>query len=287
MKEWGNPNLPKLQLVLRGMTRCLATPHFQPASHFHVACIFFLIQHSFFGLGHEKWSENKTWNVWRIVIGVNSSCRSFHELALAGHLLLHPPDTAHGPDVLHAGDAALPAVEGEEARGGGSAAIPARTRRSHRMGVCPHWRRMWRTGEFTAAKVKSWFILRWWDGFAVYLQGSSFHLSDLKDPGVYKPLIIGVMLMVFQQMTGINDVMFYAENIFEQAHFEVKSFSLIFVCVQSSSVFRKTQSGLSATCKNYLIWYFIGAAVVYTKKKTNMLFGMQPQFEFQSKTAFK
>lgn len=52
-------------------------------------------------------------------------------------------------------------------------------------------------------------------------QGTSFHISDLKDPGVYKPLIIGIMLMVFQQMTGVNAIMFYAENIFEQAHFEV------------------------------------------------------------------
>lgn len=52
-------------------------------------------------------------------------------------------------------------------------------------------------------------------------QGSSFRLSDLKDPGIYKPLVIGVMLMVFQQMTGINAIMFYAENIFRQAHFEV------------------------------------------------------------------
>lgn len=54
-----------------------------------------------------------------------------------------------------------------------------------------------------------------------FTQGSTFHISDLKDPGVYKPLIIGVMLMVFQQMTGINAIMFYAENIFEQAHFKV------------------------------------------------------------------
>lgn len=64
---------------------------------------------------------------------------------------------------------------------------------------------------------------------SVSSQGSSFHLSDLKDPGIYKPLIIGVMLMVFQQMTGINAIMFYAENIFRQAHFEVtqtSSFSL-------------------------------------------------------------
>ncbi|XP_054466980.1 solute carrier family 2, facilitated glucose transporter member 8 [Anoplopoma fimbria] len=51
-------------------------------------------------------------------------------------------------------------------------------------------------------------------------QGSGFQMSDLKDPGVYKPLVIGVMLMVFQQMTGINAIMFYAENIFEQAHFK-------------------------------------------------------------------
>lgn len=46
-------------------------------------------------------------------------------------------------------------------------------------------------------------------------------MSDLKDPGVYKPLVIGFMLMFFQQMTGINAIMFYAENIFEQAHFKV------------------------------------------------------------------
>lgn len=73
---------------------------------------------------------------------------------------------------------------------------------------------------------------------AVSLQGSSFHLLDLKDPGVYKPLIIGVMLMVFQQMTGINAIMFYAENIFEQAHFEVRN--PVFVC----HVLKKTQSDL-------------------------------------------
>lgn len=57
--------------------------------------------------------------------------------------------------------------------------------------------------------------------FLFFSQGSSFQMSDLKDPGVYKPLVIGVMLMVFQQLTGINAIMFYAENIFEQAHFKV------------------------------------------------------------------
>ncbi|CAL1615059.1 unnamed protein product [Knipowitschia caucasica] len=51
-------------------------------------------------------------------------------------------------------------------------------------------------------------------------QGSEFKLSDLRDPGVFKPLLLGISLMVFQQMTGINAIMFYAESIFEQAHFE-------------------------------------------------------------------
>lgn len=59
-------------------------------------------------------------------------------------------------------------------------------------------------------------------GLSVFSQGSSFQMSDLKDPGVYKPLVIGIMLMLFQQMTGINAIMFYAENIFEQAHFKVR-----------------------------------------------------------------
>lgn len=60
-------------------------------------------------------------------------------------------------------------------------------------------------------------------------QGSSFRMSDLKDPGVYKPLLIGIMLMIFQQMTGINAIMFYAENIFEQAHFKESDLASVIV----------------------------------------------------------
>ncbi|XP_076853854.1 solute carrier family 2, facilitated glucose transporter member 8 [Brachyhypopomus gauderio] len=47
-----------------------------------------------------------------------------------------------------------------------------------------------------------------------------FRFADLKDPGVYKPLGVGVMMMLLQQFTGINAIMFYAETIFEQAHFK-------------------------------------------------------------------
>ncbi|XP_071368551.1 solute carrier family 2, facilitated glucose transporter member 8, partial [Centroberyx affinis] len=62
-------------------------------------------------------------------------------------------------------------------------------------------------------------------------QGASFQAADLKDPGVYKPLGIGVMLMFFQQLTGINAIMFYAENIFEQAHFKDSDLATVFVAV--------------------------------------------------------
>ncbi|KTF85106.1 hypothetical protein cypCar_00023015 [Cyprinus carpio] len=57
----------------------------------------------------------------------------------------------------------------------------------------------------------------------------SFSLADLKDPGVFKPLGIGIMMMLFQQMTGINAIMFYAETIFEQAHFESSDVATVIV----------------------------------------------------------
>ncbi|XP_026199472.1 solute carrier family 2, facilitated glucose transporter member 8 [Anabas testudineus] len=60
-------------------------------------------------------------------------------------------------------------------------------------------------------------------------QGSSFQMSDLKDPGVYKPLVIGIMLMIFQQMSGINAIMFYAETIFEEAHFKESDLASVIV----------------------------------------------------------
>lgn len=49
-----------------------------------------------------------------------------------------------------------------------------------------------------------------------------FHLAQLRRPGVYKPFVIGVSLMVFQQLSGINAVMFYAKTIFEEAKLRVK-----------------------------------------------------------------
>lgn len=57
----------------------------------------------------------------------------------------------------------------------------------------------------------------------------SFSLADLKDPGVYKPLGVGIMMMLLQQFTGINAIMFYAETIFEQAHFKSSDVATVIV----------------------------------------------------------
>lgn len=113
-----------------------------------------------------EWPKNNIRNAWGILIGGISCCRSLHGLALAGHLLLHPAHTADGPDVLHAWDAALPAVKGQEAWGRGGVAVLAGTRRPHRMGVRPYWRWMRWTGESTEGDasgsdmhlIQSWIV---------------------------------------------------------------------------------------------------------------------------------
>lgn len=46
-------------------------------------------------------------------------------------------------------------------------------------------------------------------------------MAELKNPAVYKPFLIGTALMFFQQASGINAIMFYAETIFEEARFKV------------------------------------------------------------------
>lgn len=49
-----------------------------------------------------------------------------------------------------------------------------------------------------------------------------FQLALLRRPGVYKPLVIGISLMAFQQLSGVNAIMFYAKTIFEEAKFKVR-----------------------------------------------------------------
>lgn len=60
-------------------------------------------------------------------------------------------------------------------------------------------------------------------------QGVSLRMADLRDPGVYKPLGVGVTMMLFQQLTGINAIMFYAETIFTDAHFKSSDVATVIV----------------------------------------------------------
>ncbi|KAF6127223.1 solute carrier family 2 member 8 [Phyllostomus discolor] len=58
-----------------------------------------------------------------------------------------------------------------------------------------------------------------------------FRLAQLRRPSIYKPFVIGVSLMAFQQLSGINAVMFYAKTIFEEAKLRDSSLASVVVGV--------------------------------------------------------
>ncbi|OXB67053.1 hypothetical protein ASZ78_005626 [Callipepla squamata] len=73
-------------------------------------------------------------------------------------------------------------------------------------------------------------------------------LFEFKNPSVYRPLLIGVILMFLQQVTGINAVMFYAETIFEDANFQCYlPYTLLFE--------------MHLTCIYFLLFVIIGFAL--------------------------
>ncbi len=55
------------------------------------------------------------------------------------------------------------------------------------------------------------------------LQVKRFGLSELFQPGLRKALLIGVMLSVFGQMSGVNIVVYYGPKIIKQAGFAIES----------------------------------------------------------------
>ncbi|XP_040819470.1 solute carrier family 2, facilitated glucose transporter member 8 isoform X1 [Ochotona curzoniae] len=61
----------------------------------------------------------------------------------------------------------------------------------------------------------------------VEAETQAFRLALLQQPSVYKPFVIGVALMAFQQLSGVNAVMFYAETIFEEAKFQDSSLASV------------------------------------------------------------
>ncbi|XP_043914747.1 solute carrier family 2, facilitated glucose transporter member 8 [Protopterus annectens] len=60
-------------------------------------------------------------------------------------------------------------------------------------------------------------------------QENRLRWADFKNPAIYKPFVIGVLLMLFQQFSGINAIMFYAETIFEDAGFKNSSIASVIV----------------------------------------------------------
>ncbi|GIZ05095.1 facilitated trehalose transporter Tret1 [Caerostris extrusa] len=51
----------------------------------------------------------------------------------------------------------------------------------------------------------------------------SVTFSELKAPTVLKPFMLSILLMFFQQFSGVNAVLFYTANIFESAHSSLDS----------------------------------------------------------------
>lgn len=111
---------------------------------------------------------------------------------------------------------------------------------------------------------------------ATQAQGSSLQLSDLKDPGVYKPLLIGVFLMVFQQMSGINDIMFYAENIFEQAHFQNGDQASVIVGV-TQVVFTAVAAGIMDRAGRKVLLIISGASMALSTMSFGVYFYLMAQ----------
>ncbi|KAL8234581.1 hypothetical protein R6Q59_020681 [Mikania micrantha] len=64
---------------------------------------------------------------------------------------------------------------------------------------------------------------------------TAIRFSDLKHRRYWLPLMIGIGLLVFQQLSGINGVLFYASNIFQSADF-VEQRSSLYVAMSILSV---------------------------------------------------
>ncbi|XP_006074566.2 solute carrier family 2, facilitated glucose transporter member 8 isoform X8 [Bubalus bubalis] len=85
--------------------------------------------------------------------------------------------------------------------------------------------------EAMAAMQFLWGYAQGWEEPPLGAQHQGFHVAQLRRPGVYKPFIIGISLMAFQQLSGVNAVMFYAETIFEKAKFKDSSLASVVVGV--------------------------------------------------------
>ncbi|XP_010611889.1 solute carrier family 2, facilitated glucose transporter member 8 [Fukomys damarensis] len=83
--------------------------------------------------------------------------------------------------------------------------------------------------EAEAAVRFLWGSEEGWEEPLIGAEHQGFQLALLRYPGIYKPFIIGVSLMAFQQLSGVNAIMFYAETIFEKAKFKDSSLASVVV----------------------------------------------------------
>lgn len=60
-------------------------------------------------------------------------------------------------------------------------------------------------------------------------QVGGLKMEDFREASIYKPFLLGVLLMIFQQASGINAIMFYADMIFEEANFKNSSLAAVIV----------------------------------------------------------
>ncbi|XP_002720541.3 solute carrier family 2, facilitated glucose transporter member 8 isoform X2 [Oryctolagus cuniculus] len=86
-----------------------------------------------------------------------------------------------------------------------------------------------RRQEAMAALRFLWGSEQGWEEPPIAAERQGFQLALLRRPGIYKPFVIGVSLMAFQQLSGVNAVMFYAETIFEEAKFKDSSLASVVV----------------------------------------------------------
>ncbi|XP_069098411.1 solute carrier family 2, facilitated glucose transporter member 8-like [Pleurodeles waltl] len=64
---------------------------------------------------------------------------------------------------------------------------------------------------------------------SIRIRGDKFHMKDLMDPTIYKPLYICSLLMLFQQLTGMYAIIFYAEIMIEEANFQDSGLAAVVV----------------------------------------------------------
>ncbi|XP_061184140.1 solute carrier family 2, facilitated glucose transporter member 8-like [Saccostrea echinata] len=102
--------------------------------------------------------------------------------------------------------------------------------------------------------------------------GSSFSYSEFKKPELSRPLFISVMIMVFQQFSGINAVMFYTVSIFQSAGYKnselatvvigiVQVLATLVACFLMDKMGRKklliiAGSIMALTCTTFGYYYF-------------------------------